>query len=320
MLKIKILVADSIAASAVEKLKKEFDVTEHHYSISELIEVIEQYDAVIVRSATNIPQTVIERGIKLKVIGRAGVGVDNIDVEAATNQGIYVVNSPLASTITVAEMAFTFIMALSRKIIDANNETKAGNWPKKHLMGSELFKKTLGFIGCGRIGSEVVKRAQAFGMNCIIYDPYLPQEIFQKMGTEQIMDLDEIFARSDYITIHALLTDETRNMIGDRELSLMKPTAFIINCARGGIINEQALYKALSDEKIAGAGLDVFSEEPAKKNILFGLKNSYVSPHIGASTVEAQIRAGEITAEQVRLVLKGKRPEFCVNLHELDKK
>lgn len=319
MSEIKILIADSIATSAVEKLKKDFEVIEYFYSKSELLDNINQFDAIIVRSATKIPHEVIQKAKRLKVIGRAGVGVDNIDVKAATEKGIYVVNSPLASTITVAEMAFTYIMALSRKIVTADIGTKAGNWPKKQHMGTEVFGKTLGFIGCGRIGSEVVKRAQAFGMNCIIYDPYLPTELFRKMDAEEIKNLDEIFTRSDYITIHALLTDETRNMVGERELSLMKSSAFLINCARGGIIDEKALYNALKENKIAGAGLDVFLEEPAKDNKLFELENIYVSPHIGASTKEAQIKAGEITAEQVRLVLNGERPEFCVNIKELGK-
>ncbi len=314
----KILVADSIADSAIESLRKNFEVIVHHYSPDELLSEISNFDAIIVRSATEIPREVIKNGLRLKVIGRAGVGVDNIDVKAASEKGIFVVNSPRASTITVAEMTFAFLLGLSRKIVHATNETKNGEWPKKQLKGVELYGKILGFVGCGRIGAEVVSRAHAFGMKCLVYDPYLPPEIFAKMGVEKIENLDYLFQESDYITIHALLTDETRGMIGWKELESMKSTAYIVNCARGGIIDEDALYEALKNRKIAGAALDVFTVEPAKQNKLFELDNLYLSPHIGASTNEAQERAGQITAEQVRLVLTGNSPEFCVNAKDLE--
>jgi D-3-phosphoglycerate dehydrogenase len=215
-------------------------------------------------------------------------------------------------------MTFTFLLALSRKIVHATNKTKNGEWPKKKLRGVELYGKILGFVGCGRIGAEVVSRAHAFGMKCLVYDPYLPPEIFTKMGVEKIENLDYLFKESDYITVHALLTDETRGMISRKELESMKSTSYIVNCARGGIIDEDALYKALKSEKIAGAALDVFTVEPAKQNKLFELDNLYVSPHIGASTNEAQERAGQITAEQVRLVLTGKSPKYCVNIKDIE--
>jgi D-3-phosphoglycerate dehydrogenase len=279
---------------------------------------IGDFHAVIVRSATKITQEIMEKGVQLKVIGRAGVGVDNIDVNAASKKGIFVVNSPRASSISVAEMALTFMLGLSRRIVHATNRTRNGEWPKKQLKGVELYGKTLGFVGCGRIGAEVVTRAHAFEMKCLVYDPYLPPEVFKKMGVEQIKDLDYLFRNSDYITVHALLTDETRGMIGEKELETMKSSAYIVNCARGGIIDEEALYIALKKGKIAGAALDVFSEEPAQENKLFELENLYVSPHIGASTSEAQERAGQITAEQVRLVLQGKSPQFCVNIKDLE--
>ncbi|MFX0016999.1 MAG: hydroxyacid dehydrogenase [Promethearchaeota archaeon] len=314
----KILIADSIAASAVTELQKEFEVTEQHYSPLELLNEISKYNAIIVRSATKLPREVIEKGTHLKVIGRAGIGVDNIDVQAATESRIYVVNSPRASTISVAEMTFAFILALSRKIIQASNRTKKGEWPKSQLMGIELFGKTLGFVGCGRIGAEVVKRAKVFGLKCLVYDPYLPAEVFHKIGAEKIEDLNRVLLESDFVTIHALLTDETRGMINKKELEQMKPSAYMINCARGGIIDENALYDALKEKKIAGAALDVFTVEPVKYSKLFDLENVYVSPHISASTTEAQERAGQITAEQVRLVLKGQKPEFSVNAHLLE--
>ncbi|MFX0171252.1 MAG: hydroxyacid dehydrogenase [Candidatus Hodarchaeota archaeon] len=314
----KILIADSIAASATAELKKEFEVVEQHYSPPELLNEIGKYHAIIVRSATKLRREAIEKGIQLKVIGRAGIGVDNIDVQAATERGIFVVNAPTSSTISVAEMTLAFILALGRKIVHADKKTKRNEWPKKELMGTELYGKILGFVGCGRIGAEVVKRAQAFGMKCIVYDPYLPLEIFEKMGVERTDNFNYLFQESDFITIHALLTDETRGMIGAKEFEVMKPSAFIVNCARGGIIDEDALFITLKEGKIAGAALDVFSIEPAKENRLFEFDNVYVSPHISASTKEAQERAGSITAEQVKLVLKGLKPEFCVNMKDLE--
>jgi len=315
----KVLIADSIASSAVAKLKEEFEVVEQHYSPEQLLSEISKYHAVIVRSATKIPREVIEAGTQLKVIGRAGVGVDNIDVEAATEKGIFIVNSPRASTISVAEMTIAFILALGRRVVQASIKTKKGEWPKKEFMGLELFGKKLGFLGCGRIGSEVAIRALAFGMKLLIYDPYLPPELFLKFGAEEITDLDELFKKSDFITIHALLNDETRGMVSDRQFEIMKPTANLVNCARGGIVDEEALYNAMKEGKIAGAALDVFTVEPAKNTKLFELENLYVSPHVSASTKEAQERAGSTTAEQVRLVLDGQAPEFCVNARALEK-
>ncbi|MHA1940900.1 MAG: hydroxyacid dehydrogenase [Candidatus Hodarchaeales archaeon] len=316
-MKMRVLIADSIAPTAVAELRKNFEVVEQHFPPDTLLSEISKYDAVIVRSATKIPREVIEAGSQLKVIGRAGVGVDNIDVEAATEKGIYVVNSPRASTISVAEMTIALILALGRKVVEASIKTKKGEWPKKEFMGLELYGKKLGFVGCGRIGSEVAVRAIAFGMKPLIYDPYLPAKLFLKFGADEITDLDELFERSDFITIHALLNDETRGMVGEHEFDLMKPTAYLVNCARGGIVDEEALYVALKERKIAGAALDVFTVEPAKKHKLFELDNLYVSPHVAASTFEAQERAGMITAEQVRLVLNGESPEFCVNAHDL---
>lgn len=313
----KILIADPIADSAVEALRKDFEVVQRHFSPNELLNEISNFHAIIVRSATKIPLEVIENGDNLKVIGRAGVGVDNIDVEAATKKRIYVVNSPRASTISVAEITIAYMLALSRNLVQATNETKLGKWPKKQLRGTELFGKTLGFIGCGRIGAEVAKRAQMFGMKCLVYDPYLPPDVPAKIGVEMTNNLDKLYKISDFITIHAWLTDETRGMISKKELEIMKPTAFLINCARGGIVDEHALYDALKEGNIAGAALDVFSVEPARENKLFELNNLYVSPHIGASTKEAQERAGQVTAEQVRLVLTDQKPEFCVNAEML---
>jgi len=314
---VNILIADLIVESAVLSLRRDFEVTVQHFSTDELLKEIVNFDAVIVRSATKITHEVIEAGTRLKVIGRAGVGVDNIDVEAATKKGIYVVNSPSASTISVAEMTIALILALGRKVVESSIRTKKGEWPKKDYKGFELYGKKLGFVGCGRIGSEVAIRAIAFGMKPLIYDPYLPTELFLKFGADQITDLDELVEKSDFITIHALLNDETRGMISDREFDKMKPSAYLVNCARGGIVDEDALYKALKEGKITGAALDVFTVEPAHEHKLFELDNLYVSPHVAASTKEAQERAGSITAEQIRLVLEEQTPEFCVNAQEL---
>lgn len=314
----KILISDPISPSAVAILKDDFDVVEQHYPPDELLKDIETFDAIVVRSATKVTREVIEKGLKLKVVGRAGVGTDNINVDVATERQIYVVNAPRASTISVAELTMGYFIALSRKLIHATNQTRKGKWPKKQLKGTELYGKVLGFVGCGRIGAEVAKRAQAFGMRCLVYDPYLPLEVFKQIGAERVLELDHLFRTSDFITVHALLTDETRGMISTQEFETMKPTAFLINCARGGIVDEDALYTALLEDQIAGAALDVFVVEPARKSKLFDLDNLYLSPHIAASTQEAQERAGQVTAEQVRLVLTGQRPTFCVNARELE--
>ncbi len=313
----KILIADPIASSAVELLQKKYEVVEQHYSPNELLNAIPQFDALIVRSATKVTKNIIENASNLKIIGRAGVGVDNIDIAAATERNIPVVYSPGASSISVAEMAMMFMLALARKVVDATNKTREGKWPKVQLMGVELYGKLLGFVGCGRIGAEVVKRAQAFGMKCLIYDPYLPKKVIEQLGAESTDNLSYLFQKSDFITIHALLTNETRNMISKNEFDVIKPTAYIINCARGGIIDEKALYIALKEKKIKGAALDVFNEEPAKENELFELDNVYVTPHISASTEEAQDRAGIVVAEQVILGLTGQKLEFCVNAKEI---
>jgi D-3-phosphoglycerate dehydrogenase len=313
----KILVSDQISPSAVAVLKNDFDVVEQHYPPEELLKQIETFDAIIVRSATKVTREVIDKGLNLRVIGRAGIGVDNINMEAATERQIYVVNTPRASTISVAELTMGYLLALSRKLVHATNQTRKGDWPKKQLKGIELHGKVLGFVGCGRIGAEVVGRAQAFGMECLVYDPYLPDEVLAKIGAERVTELTPLFQASDFITIHALLTDETRGMISTRELETMKPTAYLINCARGGIVDEDALHTALSENQIAGAALDVFAVEPAKKSKLFELENLYVSPHIAASTQEAQERAGQVIADQIRMVLSGQQPTFCVNAREL---
>lgn len=308
----KILIADGIDNKAVDLLKKNNDVLVQHFEKDKLLTEINEFDAVIVRSATKITQEVIEKGEKLKVIGRAGIGVDNIDVKFATIKKIPVVNAPLGSTVSVAELAIAQMLALSRLLLIADEGTRQGKWPKKQIKGTELFEKTLGLIGCGRIGAEVTKRAKAFGMEVIAYDPYISNEIADKIGFK-LVKLDELLKNADYISIHALLTDETRGMVSTNEFEMMKNSAYIVNCARGGIIDEDALFEALSSKKITGAALDVFENEPIKESKLFALKNIIFSPHVGASTKEAQIRAGVTVAEQVLEVLNNNKPQYCVN-------
>jgi D-3-phosphoglycerate dehydrogenase len=305
----KVLIADSIAEEAIKNLEEVHEVTVSEVSPEELLAQIGDYHGLIVRSRTKVTQEVIDAGVNLKVIGRAGIGVDNIALEYAIEKGIPVVYAPTGSTQSVAELAMAHILCLARRITKADSSIRAGKWEKKKLTGTELDGKTLGLIGCGRIGGEVAKRAQAFGMKTISYDPYLPHEHARCMNIN-LTDLDTILTTSDFISIHALLTDETRGMVNEEAFSKMKPTAYIINCARGGIIDETALYNALKDNKIAGAALDVFEHEPPSDSPLLELDNIVFSPHLGAATREAQTKAGTITAEQVIKVLNGEEPDF----------
>lgn len=308
----RVLVADKLAAEAVEVLRKVSEVVEAEPSPEELLEIIGDFDAIVVRSRTKVTGQVIERGANLKVIGRAGVGVDNIDVAFATERGIPVVNAPTGSTSSVAELAVGHIVSLARHIPQADASMKGGKWEKKRFKGIELEGKVLGFVGVGRIGAHVARIAQAMGMETIACDPYIPDDVAQKMCVECI-ELGDCIRRSDFVTIHCILNDETRGMIGEEQLRSMKKTAYLVNCARGGIVDEAALYKALTEGWIAGAALDVYEDEPPKDRRLVELPNLICTPHIGASTVEAQIKAGTITAEQMNMVLRGERPELCVN-------
>ena len=308
----RVLVNDTIAEEAIEMLRSKYEVTAEFHDKDKLLEIIPEYDAIIVRGKTKVPKEVIEKGEKLKVIGRAGIGVDNIDVAYATEKKIPVVNAPRSSTISVAELAIGHMISLARHLPQADKTMKAGLWEKKKLMGTELQGKTLGLVGCGRIGSEVASRAEAFGMKVIAYDPYLPKDVQDKICAD-FTTVEEVLSNSDYISIHALLTDETRGMIGKEQLDMMKKSAYIINCARGPIIDEAALVEALEQGKIGGAALDVFEKEPPEGSPLLTAPNVVFTPHLGASTVEAQIKAGITTAEQVDMALSGQRPNFVVN-------
>ncbi len=308
----RILVSDGIEKEALAKLQTSHQVDVIEMSPDDLLRNIEKYDALIVRGRTKVTAKVIEKGANLKVIGRAGVGVDNIDVAAASSRKIPVVNAPTGSTISVAELAIGHMISLARKLPAADKSIKAGKWEKKSFMGTELSGKTLGLLGSGRIGTEVAKRAQAFGMKTIAYDPYLPPAIANqnKIG---LVNKGTLFVESDFLSVHTALTPETKGMVGSQELGAMKKTAYLINCARGEVIQEKALADALKSGTIAGAALDVFENEPPAGSPLLGLENVFMSPHIGASTNEAQFRAGMTIAEQVDVVLQGSKAEFTVN-------
>ena len=285
----KVLVSDKISDLGINKLREKVAVdVKLDLTPEELIDIIGEYDALVVRSSTKVTRQVIEAGKKLKVIGRAGVGIDNIDVEAATERGIIVLNAPEGNTISAAEHAIALMTSLARNIPAADASLKAGEWKRSSFMGVELYQKTLGVIGMGRIGSEVIKRAKAMGMNILAHDPYISDERAKKLGVT-VATLEEIYRNADFITIHTPLTKATKHMIGKEEIAMMKDGVRLINCARGGLIDEEALCEALQSGKVAGAAIDVFEEEPAVDNPLCKQTNVIVTPHLGASTLEARL-------------------------------
>ena len=311
----KVLVTDKLADEAIEMLKNNgFEVKYKELDHNGLLNEIADYDTLIVRSRTKVTADIIEKGASgnLKVIGRAGIGVDNIDVKKATELGIKVVNAPTGSTISVAELAIAHMLALARFIPKADSSMKRGEWLKKQLKGIELHGKTLGLIGSGRIAQHVAKIAKGLGMNVLVYSPHCTDEKAEKMGARRAT-LEEVLRESDFVSLHIPKTEETYHLIDKEKLSLMKPTAYLINCARGGVVDEDALYEFLKEGKIAGAAIDVFEEEPPKGSKLLELDNVVLTPHIGANTKEAQIRAGTICAEQVMKVLRGEEPDYWVN-------
>jgi len=305
----RILVSDPLSEEGLKILKevKEFQVDVKTELKPEMLkEEIKNYDALIVRSATKVTKEIIAAAQNLKVIGRAGVGLDNVDLEAATQKGIIVMNTPAGNTISTAEHTVSMILALSRNIPQANASTKKGEWKRSKFMGVELYNKTLGIVGLGRIGTEVAKRAISFGMKVLAYDPFLSREVAENLGIE-IAELKDLLARSDYITVHTPLTEETRHMISAKEFDLMKAGVRIINCARGGIVDETALLNALKEGKVCAAALDVFEKEPLPPDSeLLKLDNVVTTPHLGASTEEAQVNVAIEVAEIVRDALLGK--------------
>jgi len=309
----KILISDAVDKAAADLLKKEHEVFEAEPSMEELKEMIGEYDAILLRSRTKLTGDIIDAGKNLKVIGRAGIGVDNIDLKAATEHGIIVVNAPGSNSLSVVELTIGHMISLARKLVEADKHVRSGQWNRKAFKGVELMGKTLGLIGFGRIGSEVARRAQVFGMDVITYDPYVNKKIADEMGVKVVETKEDVLKNADFISIHALLTDETRGMIAGPEFEIMKDSAYIINCARGGIVDEKALYEALKDGKIKGAALDVYESEPPAGSPLLELDNVVFTPHVGASTKEAQMRAGTVAAEQMLTALRGERPQFLVN-------
>jgi len=316
----KVLVGDNLAEEGIELLRESPDITvdvKPKLELQELINRISEYDALLVRSATKVTKEVIDAAKNLKVIGRAGVGVDNIDVEAASKKGILVMNTPGGNTISAAEHTMSMLLALSRSIPQANISLKSKQWEKKKFLGTEVFKKTLGIIGLGRIGGEVAKRAQSFGMEIIVYDPYISKAHARELGVK-LVSFPELTKQADYITIHVPLTPETKHIINKETIAQMKEGVKIINCARGGIIDEAALAEAVKSGKVGGAALDVFENEPPFDSPVLGLENIIVTPHLGASTEEAQINVARDIALQVLDFLKEGIVRNAVNMPELD--
>ena len=311
----KVLVSDPIDQAGLDILSQVAQVdVKIGLSPEELVEIVPNYDALMIRSGTKVTKAVIEASQQLQIIGRAGVGVDNIDVAEATRRGIVVVNSPEGNTIAAAEHALAMILALSRHIPAADQSVKAGEWKRKQFTGVEVYKKTLGVVGLGKIGSHVAAAARAMGMRLLAYDPFISSERAEQLGC-RLVDLDLLFREADYITLHLPKTPETTPLVNERTLELMKPTARIINCARGGIIDETALADAIRAGKIAGAALDVYEDEPLGDSPLRELGRSVVlTPHLGASTEEAQINVAIDVAEQIRDVLLGLPARSAVNI------
>jgi D-3-phosphoglycerate dehydrogenase / 2-oxoglutarate reductase len=298
----RVLVSDKLSETAVQIFRDRGVDVDYRPDLGKdkdaLLAVIGDYDGLAIRSATKVTPKIISAAPRLKVIGRAGIGVDNVDIAAATQRGIVVMNTPFGNAVTTAEHAISMMMALARQIPEANASTRAGKWEKNRFMGVELYNKTLGVIGCGNIGSIVADRGVGLKMKVIAFDPFLSAERAMELGVEKV-DLDEIFKRADFITLHTPLTDKTRNIVNAESLAKCKKGVRIINCARGGLVNEDALYDALVSKKVSGAALDVFEVEPATSHKLFELENVVCTPHLGASTNEAQENVALQVAEQM---------------------
>lgn len=320
-----VLICDPISPKGIAlfKARPEFKVTvlDKRLSEADLLPIVAEADAVVVRSETKISKIVLEAATKLKVVGRAGVGVDNVDVDAATARGVVVMNTPGGNTITTAELTFFMLGTLARKIATANSSMTAGKWDRKLFQGTELAGKTLGVLGAGRIGTEVAKRALAFGMRVLAYDPFLTESRARQLGMEAVSDPDAIYREADFITVHMPVTKETRGMINATSIAKMKPGVRIVNCARGEIVNEEDLIAALQSGKVGGAALDVFSVEPLPaEHPLRKLPNVVLTPHLGASTEEAQEKCGIEVAEIITSFLLTGEVRNAVNLPGVDAK
>ena len=312
-----VLICDPLAEEGIEIVRKAAQVTiKTGLTEAQLIEEVGNYDAIIVRSQTKITRAVLEAATKLQIVGRAGVGVDNIDVPAATERGVIVVNSPAGNTVAVAELALGMMLTLVRRLVPASRSMADGEWKRSKFMGNQLYGKTLGVIGTGRIGVEVIKRAQSFGMQVLGYDPFLTTSRASFLGIEAT-DVDGILRRCDFISVHTPLTRDTKHLINREAIAKMKDGAYIVNCARGGIIDEAALFEGLASGKLGGAGLDVFEAEPPSASPLLNLPNVVLTPHLGASTEEAQVDVAVDVAQQIVEVFQGRPPQSAVNLPPL---
>ena len=307
----RVLVRETIADRGVQLLRDRFDVDED--GDSDLEESIGAYDAIVIRSATQLDGPLLDRAHRLKVIGRAGVGVDNVDVEAATERGIVVVNAPESTVISAAEHTVGLLVALARNIPQAHAALKQGRWERSRYAGTELAEKTLGVLGLGRIGQQVARRALGLGMRVVAYDPFVTKERFRELGVERVEGPDDVYAAADFLTLHLPLTDDTRGAVDAEAFARMRDGVRIVNAARGELLDEAALADALRSGKVAGAAIDVFSTEPYTGPLL-ELDNVVVTPHLAASTSEAQDRAGIIVAEQVAAALEGRMVANAVNI------
>ena len=310
----RVLVSDSLAEEGVRRLESgaEVDVITN-LSPEELVKKIKDYDALVIRSGTKVTAEVINSAERLKVIGRAGVGIDNVDVEAATKKGIIVLNTPGGNTISAAEHTIAMMLSLARNIPQANVALHKGEWNRKKYTGVEFFNKTLGIVGLGRVGAEVASRMKSFGMQILAYDPFVTEAKANQMGLK-LGSLDEVLRNSDFITVHTPLTKDTRDLIDEDEFKIMRPGVRIVNCARGGIINEAALAKAVAEGKVAGAAVDVFTKEPPVGNPLLEQDKIITTPHLGASTAEAQINVAVAVADQILSIAKGGLPTTALNM------
>ena len=311
----KVLVKEKIADTGVDLLRANFDVDLGlEMSAEELAEAIGAYDAILIRSATKLTAELIERADNLKVIGRAGTGVDNVDIPAATRRGIIVANAPESNSVAAAEHTLALMLSLFRNVPQAHGSLVDGRWDRAKYKGAELYGKTLGVVGFGRIGQLVAKRAQSFEMDVVAFDKFVSAERFKELGVVGMASVEEVFERSDVITLHVPKTPETINLIDAEAIAAMKPGARVVNCARGELIDLDALFAGLESGKVGGAALDVFPSEPFTEHPIFARSDVVVTPHLGASTAEAQDRAGVVTAEQVTAALTGGVVTNAVNI------
>lgn len=311
----KVLVTEELSEVGLALLRGDFEVdVRPELATGDLAGAIGSYDALVIRSATQVTADVLSRAERLKVVARAGIGLDNVDVAAATARGILVVNAPQSNIVSAAEHTIALLLAQARNIPAADAALRGGSWERSRFQGTELLGKTLGLVGLGRVGVLVAQRAAAFGMKLVAFDPYVPRERGRELGVELVSTLEALLVQSDVVTIHLPKSPDTENLIGEREISLMKPGARLVNTSRGGLVDETALAKAVEDGRLAGAALDVFSLEPPVDTPVTHLEQIVVTPHLGASTSEAQDKAGTSVAEMVRLALLGDFVPFAVNL------